>query len=54
MSTRETVPRSVQDSHDLLLRLLLHPDRFPRVRRFALGERLEGGLLDVPAELTAA
>ena len=51
---KETVPRSVQDSHDLLHPLPLHPDRFPRARRISLGERLEGGLLDVPAELNAA
>ena len=48
------MPRAVQDYHDLLLRLLPHPDKFHRARRFTLAERLEGGLLDVPAELTAA
>ena len=43
---RETVPRAVQECHDLLRRLIPHPDKFPRARRFTLGERLEGGLLD--------
>lgn len=40
-------PRAVQDCHDLLRWLIPHLDKFPRVRRFTLGERLESGLLDV-------
>ena len=44
---RETVPKSVQDCHDLLRWLIPHLGKFPRARRFTLGERLEGGLLDV-------
>ena len=51
---RETVPRAVQDCHDLLRWLIPHLDKFPRARRFTLGERLETGLLDVLAELTDA
>ena len=51
---RETVPKTVQDCHDLLRWLLPHPDKFPRARRFTLGERLEVGLLDVLAELVDA
>ena len=51
---RETVPKSVQDCHDLLRWLIPHLGKFPRARRFTLGERLEGGLLDVPAELIDA
>ena len=31
----------------MLLWVIPHLDKFPRVRRFTLGERLEGGLLDV-------
>ena len=46
---RETVPKAVQDCHDLLRWLIPHLDEFPRARRFTLGERLEGDLLDVPA-----
>ena len=51
---KETVPKAVQDCHDLLRWLIPHLDRFPRSRRFTLGERLETGLLDVLAELTDA
>ena len=51
---RETVPKAVQDCHDLLRWLLPHLDKFPRARRFTLGERLEVGLLDVLAELIDA
>ena len=51
---RETVPKAVQDCHDLLRWLIPHLDKFPRARRFTLGERLEGGLLDVLADLVDA
>ena len=51
---REAVPKAVQDCHDLLRWLLPHLDKFPRARRFTLGERLEVGLLDVLAELIDA
>ena len=47
---RKTVPKAVQDCHDLLRWLIPHLDQFPRARRFTLGERLEGGLLDVLAD----
>ena len=50
----EVVPRAVQDCHDLLRWLIPHLDKFPRARRFTLGERLETALLDVLAELTDA
>ena len=53
-SMRETVPKAVQDCHDLLRWLIPHLDKFPRARRFTLGERLEAGLLDVLAELVDA
>ena len=49
---REPVPQAVQDCHDLLRWLIPHLDKFPRARRFTLGERLEVELLDVLAELT--
>ena len=50
----EVVPRAVQDCRDLLRWLIPHLDKFPRARRFTLGERLETALLDVLAELTDA
>ena len=50
----ETVPKAVQDCHDLLRWLIPHLDKFPRARRFTLGERLEAGLLGVLAELVDA
>ena len=48
------MPGAVQDCHDLLRWLIPLLDKFPRARRFTLGERLEGGLLDVLEELVEA
>jgi hypothetical protein len=42
-----SVPQAVQSCHDLLLWLIPQLDKFPRTRRFTLGERVEGGLLEV-------
>ena len=42
-----SVPQAVQSCHDLLLWLIPQLDKFPRSRRFTLGERVEGGLLEV-------
>ncbi len=39
-----TVPQAVQSCHDVLLWLIPQLDKFPRARRFTLGERLETGL----------
>jgi hypothetical protein len=39
--TSATVPQAVQSCHELLLWLIRQLDKFPRVRRFTLGERLE-------------
>jgi len=36
-----TVPQAVQSCHELLLWLILQLDKFPRSRRFTLGERIE-------------
>lgn len=44
---RDTTPQAVQACHELLLWVIPQLDKFPRVRRFTLGERLERGLLDV-------
>jgi hypothetical protein len=43
----KSVPQAVQLCHELLLWIIPQLDKFPRSRRFTLGERLEGGLLDV-------
>jgi hypothetical protein len=42
-----SVPQAVQACHELLLWLIPQLDKFPRSRRFTLGERLEDGLLAV-------
>ena len=41
------VPQAVQSCHELLLWLIPQLDKFPRMRRFTLGERIEAGLLAV-------
>lgn len=45
--TTPTIPQAVQSCHELLLWVIPQLDKFPRSRRFTLGERLEGGLLAV-------
>ncbi len=42
-----SVPQAVQSWHGLLLWLIPQLDKFPRARRFTLGERIEVRLLDV-------
>ncbi|MFZ0256369.1 MAG: diversity-generating retroelement protein Avd [Gammaproteobacteria bacterium] len=49
-----TTPQAVQACHELLLWLIPQLDRFPRARRFTLGERLEGGLIEVLESLVEA
>ena len=44
---KDTTPQAVQACHDILLWLVPQLDKFPRSRRFTLGERLETGLLEV-------
>jgi len=44
---KDTTPQAVQAGHELLLWLIPKIDKFPRVHRFTLGERLEGALLEV-------
>ncbi len=36
-----SVPQAVQSCHELLLWLIPQLDKFPRVRRFTLGEQLK-------------
>jgi hypothetical protein len=47
-------PEAVNACHDLLLWIIPQLDKFPRLRRFTLGERIENGLLDVLEGLTDA
>ena len=53
-----TVPQAVESCHELLLWLIPQLDKFPPVRRFTLGERIEaigmGSRLSVRAELVEA
>lgn len=51
---RGGTPQAVQACHELLLWLIPQLDKFPRVRRFTLGERLEVGLLEVLEVLVEA
>lgn len=43
----DSTPQAVEACHALLLWLIPQLDKFPRARRFTLGERLEGSLLQV-------
>jgi len=42
-----SAPLAVQSCHDFLRWLIPQLDKFPRSRRFTLGERVEGGMLEV-------
>ena len=53
-SWNSSTPKAVQDCHELLLWLIPLLDKFPRNRRFTLGERLETVVLDVLALLVDA
>jgi hypothetical protein len=44
----------IQDCHNLLLWIIPNLDKFPRSRRFTLGEKLETGLLNVLENLIEA
>jgi hypothetical protein len=48
---KDKTPQAVQACHELLRWLIPHLDKFPRLRRFTLGERLETTHLEV-LELT--
>jgi hypothetical protein len=50
----DTTPKAVEDCHELLRWLIPHLDKFPRSRRFTLGERIESGLLEVLEALVSA
>ncbi len=44
---QNTLPKAVQDCHNLIVWLIPLLDNFPRNRRFTLGERLESGMLEI-------
>lgn len=48
------LPKVVQDCHNLILWLIPVLDKFPRSRRFTLGERLENNLLSILENLVEA
>ena len=50
----DKTPLAVQRCHELLLWVIPHLDKMPRQRRFTLGDRLEGLLLEVLENLVAA
>ena len=47
MKGYEKLPKAVQDCHELLVWIIPQLDKFPRMRRFTIGERIETGLLEV-------
>lgn len=49
-----SVPKAVQDCRDLLLWMIPHLDKLPRVRRYTLGEKLENRVLAILESLVAA
>jgi hypothetical protein len=48
------IPKVVQDCHAFLAWVIPHLDKFPRNRRFTLGERLESEMLEVLAACVSA
>lgn len=48
------IPQAVQSCHDLLLWLIPQLDKFPKSRRFTLGDKIEQGLLNVLSLLIEA
>lgn len=54
MKEQSTMPKAVEDCHELLAWMIPKLDQFPRNRRFTLGERIETGLLLVLENLIQA
>lgn len=50
----QTMPKAVEDCHELLAWIIPKLDQFPRNRRYTLGERIENGLLLVLENLIQA
>ena len=51
---QDTTPKAVEDCHKLMLWFIPQLDKFPRNRRFTLGERIETNILLVLELLTEA
>jgi hypothetical protein len=51
---QEPTAKAVQDCHNLLAWIIPQLDKFPKNRRYTLGERIESGLLDVLEALLEA
>lgn len=51
---RKQIPQAVRDCHELLAWMIPQLDKFPRARKFTLGERIEGHLLSVLENLIEA
>jgi hypothetical protein len=54
ISRDDSPPQAVQACHELILWMIPQLDKFPRLRRFTLGERVESNLLTVLERLTEA
>jgi len=52
--TTDNTPQAVQSCHQLILWVIPQLDKFPRNRRFTLGEKIEQGLLSVLSLLVEA
>ncbi len=52
--TKPKVPQAVQACHELAAWIIPHIEKFPRSRRFTLGERIEMRLLEVLEHLLEA
>jgi len=52
--SEDTTPQAVQSCHDLITWIIPQIDKFPRARRFTLGERIESGLLEILEQLIEA
>lgn len=50
----QQTPKAISDCHALLEWLIPQLDKFPRLRRFTLGERIESGMLAVLENLIEA
>ncbi len=53
-NVNKTLPQAVQDCHNLVVWLIPQLDKFPRNRRFTLGERIETAILEVLETLVEA
>ncbi len=54
MTSTQQLPVAISDCHQLLAWYIPQLDKFPRVRRYTIGEKLEKSLLDVLESLLDA